>query len=107
MVVGEPSAGKSAVMESITGLQFPVGIPTQFITQIIISRSEGRRVTLQLLGDARSKNDRWVYEGTTFRPNDLPKFIKTATDPIFADWEADKPRISSDMLIVSIEGPDL
>ena len=59
VVCGDQSAGKSSILEGITGLPFPRqdGVCTKFPTEIILRHSDGERVILATILPTASRTE--------------------------------------------------
>ncbi len=115
VVCGDQSAGKSSVLEGITGLPFPRqdGVCTKFATEIILQHSDGERgIVATVLPTAsrpeqsKLKLQRYRRQLTEF--DELPVAIAEVGSLMgirgFKDVQ-DGPAFTSDVLRIEVTGP--
>ncbi|KAI9710012.1 MAG: hypothetical protein M1828_002341 [Chrysothrix sp. TS-e1954] len=114
VVCGDQSAGKSSVLEGITGLPFPRqdGVCTKFATEIILQHSEGPRsiVAIILPSSSRaeaSKSKLEAYKKVLGNFNELPIAIAEVGTLMgirgFPDVESG-PAFAEDVLRIEVSG---
>ena len=111
IVTGDQSAGKSSVLEAISGVRFPIkdSLCTRFATELILRR--GPRQSLEVTiapGEGRSAEE--VKTLSQFRPNitspqlsDLPEVIEDAKKAL--GISPDQAAFCDDVLKIEITGP--
>ncbi|KAL4981343.1 P-loop containing nucleoside triphosphate hydrolase protein [Aspergillus falconensis] len=123
VVVGEQSSGKSSVLGSIARIWFPVGtgICTRFPIEVVLRRSEKRRLSMQILPGPISEGDRravaamnafQVVKDDCNADIDISADIREAAGiigvPIEQEPQGNRgPRYSDDVLRITNQGPDL
>ncbi|KAL2845257.1 P-loop containing nucleoside triphosphate hydrolase protein [Aspergillus pseudoustus] len=123
VVVGEQSSGKSSVLESIARIRLPVGtgICTRFPIEVVLRRSEKRRLSMRILPGPASKNDQQavaamkafhVAKDDSDANIDIIADIEKAAGiigvPIYKEAQGNRGlRYSDDVLRITHQGPDL
>ncbi|ETN45519.1 uncharacterized protein HMPREF1541_09351 [Cyphellophora europaea CBS 101466] len=118
IVVGEQSAGKSSVLEAISGIRFPAnqGRSTRFATEVILrhARSESTDVRIKLHDELEGSPqrhqrldmfERQVQEMTEEGPlrlEQIPDIMRKATTAMNLD---DNESYSRDILQIEVKGP--
>ncbi|KXH32597.1 interferon-induced GTP-binding protein Mx1 [Colletotrichum nymphaeae SA-01] len=118
VVVGDPSSGKSSVLECVTGLAFPRGpeLCTRYATQIACRRDASESVQISIIPSQDSNEDRkerLKKFGFSVKKNDLELadvFMK-ANEAMqlrdINDADASKlPIFAEDILKIEINSPD-
>ncbi|KAJ3493910.1 hypothetical protein NLG97_g4423 [Lecanicillium saksenae] len=114
VVIGEQNAGKSSVLEAISGVRFPVtaGLCTRFATEISFYKTEYSRVNVRIqrdvTGDRGVDNEPKVdatFDESAVAKDDLPELIQKAKERMGIS-DGGKG-FSKDVLCVKIEGPDM
>jgi GTPase SAR1 family protein len=115
VVCGDQSAGKSSVLEALTGVPFPRNdnLCTRFATEIILRRANANSLTIKVIPDAsrsaiaQSKIKAFEQSITDFE--DLPRIMGLAMAVMGLTNAPDSdtmPRaFSKDVLSIVIEGP--
>jgi GTPase SAR1 family protein len=115
VVCGDQSAGKSSVLEALTGVPFPRNdnTCTRFATEIILRRADHKSLTIKIIPDtARSASEKSTIEA--FRESitdfdELPRIMNLAMAVmgIASSPETEvKPRaFARDVLSIEISGP--
>lgn len=114
VVCGDQSAGKSSVLEGLTGLPFPRqdGVCTRFPTEIILQHADGERnivatILPSSLPDASQDNMR-AYKRTLRTFDELPIAISEAGSLMgirgFGDIK-EGPAFSENVLRIEVSGP--
>lgn len=114
VVCGDQSAGKSSVLEGITGLPFPRqdGLCTSFATEIVLTHTEGPTMVTAEIIPHQSRSETSVASLKSFGRTmesfqDLPEVIATAALLMgvrSSDKNLDGPAFASDILRISISG---
>jgi hypothetical protein len=115
VVCGDQSAGKSSVLEGITGLPFPRqdGLCTKFATEIILQHSSGEQTIIATILPSASRCDASKGELRAYRRqfqsfNELLIAIEEAGSLMgirgFRDL-ADGPAFGEDVLRIEVSGP--
>ncbi|KAJ6789940.1 hypothetical protein PWT90_11095 [Aphanocladium album] len=114
IVVGQQNAGKSSVLEAISGVRFPVtaGLCTRFATEISFHKTESSRVNVQIRrdndsGGANTKDGEIdkAFDESGAAKDDLPELIQKAKEHM-GIFDGGKD-FSKDVLCVKVEGPDM
>ncbi|CAG9998793.1 unnamed protein product [Clonostachys byssicola] len=107
VVVGERSSGKSAVLEAISHIRFPVdnGSYSKLVVEVILrpATETSMQVTLQYFD---SKQTRRVITKDTFNQNDLSNIIQTAIESVDSST-VDTAFLYGGMCRVELKGPNL
>jgi GTP-binding protein EngB required for normal cell division len=109
VVCGDQSAGKSSVLEAISGMKFPTkdNLCTRFATELALRHEAdvGLKITI-IPGPNRSDRERQQLSAVTFDSDitnlDLGSVVEKAKD---AMGISDTKRFSSDILRVELSGP--
>ncbi|KAL9569224.1 hypothetical protein ACKAV7_006810 [Fusarium commune] len=112
VVVGDQSAGKSSVLESLTGTPFPrdAGACTRFATEIRMRRAKETKLKVSIIPDkTRPYNDQarllqWGGDVTGDTPFDA--MMRDATE-LIAPKSIPGRFAARDILVVEKEGPDM
>ena len=113
VVCGDQSAGKSSVLEGVTGLPFPRqdGLCTKFATEIILTHDEGEMTTNAEIipGASRSevsKHELANYKRTLHDFSELPDVIAETGSlmGIRGFGNADGPAFGQDVLRIKVSG---
>lgn len=115
VVCGDQSAGKSLVLEGITGLPFPRqdGLCTKFATEIILQHSTGEQTIIATILPFASRSDASKGELRAYRMqfesfNELPIAIEEAGSLMgirgFRDL-VDGSAFGEDVLRIEVSGP--
>ncbi|KAH7344294.1 Dynamin family protein [Pyrenochaeta sp. MPI-SDFR-AT-0127] len=116
VVCGDQSAGKSSVLEGITGIPFPrqEGLCTRFATEIILRHQPGtNRITAKVLPSAsRTEDDRLRMASCEWQLSsfdDLPGVIEKAATLMgigeqSATTKTESPSFASDVLRLEVVG---
>ena len=115
VVCGDQSAGKSSILEGITGLPFPRqdGVCTKFPTEIILQHSEGERIiqatilpAASRLKQAKEKLQSYSHRMESF--DELPQAIAAAGSLMGLrgfEGVAEGPAFAQDVLRIQVNGP--
>ena len=115
IVCGDQSAGKSSILEGITGVPFPRqdGVCTKFPTEIILRHSEGERIihatilpTTSRAEQVREKLQSYKHQLESF--DELPTSIAAAGSLMgLRGFEGAKegPAFTQDVLRIEVTGP--
>ena len=111
-VVGDQSAGKSSVLEAVTGIPFPrdAGACTRFATEIRLRRAKEEKFNVQILPDVsrpiheRERLQRFAASVTT--STSFETIMRRAVDEI-APQNIPGRFAAKDVLVVEKSGPDL
>lgn len=105
IVVGGQSAGKSSVLEAISGVRFPVagGLCTRFATEIILRKAANTHLEVSVRFHDKPKDPK-LFELSGFSDKDLPGIIEEARASIGIGKNGRE--FSKDVLRLVIEGPD-
>ena len=115
VVCGDQSAGKSSVLEGITGLPFPRqdGVCTKFATEIILQHSDGERVIVATVLPTASRPEQSKLRLQGYRRqleefDELPIAIAEVGSMMgirgFEDVQ-EGPAFTSDVLRIEVTGP--
>ncbi|OAA80050.1 Dynamin, GTPase domain protein [Akanthomyces lecanii RCEF 1005] len=108
VVVGEQNAGKSSVLEAISGVRFPVaaGLCTRFATEISFYKTEYSRINVRIRRDITSGSEVDIaFDESGAGKEDLPELIQKAKERMgISDGDKD---FSKDVLCISVEGPEM
>lgn len=113
IVCGDQSAGKSSVLEAISGLSFPTkdNLCTRFPTELVLRRGEVTPPKVSINpGPERSEEERERLRGfqATMDPGDprsLGDIVEKAKTAMLTKF-ADAPEFSTDTLRIELSGPD-
>lgn len=115
VVCGDQSAGKSSVLEGITGIPFPRqdGLCTKFATEIILQHSTGDRTTVASIIPSSSRSDSFKARLRAYRRqlegfDGLPSAIEEVGVLLgirgFQDV-TEGPAFAEDVLRIEVSGP--
>ncbi|KAK0924769.1 hypothetical protein LTR29_018142 [Friedmanniomyces endolithicus] len=115
VVCGDQSAGKSSVLEGITGILFPreEGVCTKFATEVILEHAEGPKVISATIIPGPSREEKvkaslQAYPRTIIGCNELPDVITRAGALMGLRGYGDNdlgPAFVEDMLRIKVAGP--
>lgn len=112
VVAGDQSAGKSSVLEAITGTPFPrdAGACTRFATEIRLRRSPETRLDVSIIPDKtrnfRDQEKLRQFGGTVDSTMSFETLMRTAVD-LIAPKEIPGRFAARDILVVEKRGPDM
>ncbi|KAK4226821.1 P-loop containing nucleoside triphosphate hydrolase protein [Podospora fimiseda] len=112
VVVGDQSAGKSSVLEAITGTPFPrdAGACTRFATEIRLRRAPQSSIKVSIIPDKNrpfAEQERLVQFGGMVNPNmRFEDLMRTAVD-LIAPKNIPGRFAARDILVVEKRGPDM
>ncbi|OAQ96937.1 hypothetical protein LLEC1_04240 [Akanthomyces lecanii] len=108
VVIGEQNAGKSSVLEAISGVRFPVaaGLCTRFATEISFYKTEYSRINVRIRRDTTSDSEIDIaFDESGADKEDLPELIQKAKERMgISDGDKD---FSKDVLCISVQGPEM
>lgn len=106
VVIGEQGAGKSSVLEAISGVRFPVAaeLCTRFATEISLYKTDHSRVNVRIRCDDDTKVDT-AFDESGVNKQDLPGLIDKAKECMGIGIAS--KNFSKDVLCVTMEGPEL
>ncbi|KAJ4365360.1 hypothetical protein N0V95_000507 [Ascochyta clinopodiicola] len=115
VVCGDQSAGKSSVLEGITGVPFPRqdGVCTRFATEIILRHCPSRNEIVAKILPAASRSEEERLRMTSFERqltgfDDLPRVIKEASALMgigdYTDPKLGSPAFTADVLRLEVIG---
>ncbi|KAM0365295.1 hypothetical protein ACHAPZ_004226 [Fusarium culmorum] len=106
IVVGEPSAGKSSVLEAISHIRFPVGDTpcTRFATELILHHANEARINASVRFAEKEKPAKAIQRNK-FHEDDIVDIIKEAKEHMGISQDGDD--FSEHVLRLEIEGPDI
>ncbi|KAK0930060.1 hypothetical protein LTR29_016809 [Friedmanniomyces endolithicus] len=110
VVCGDQSAGKSSVLEGISGVAFPTkdNLCTRFATEVVLRRDAKSRVYVTILPDGdRTDEENEELKGSkapTSSLKDLPGLVEMAKDRM--GLNCDGKAFSKDILRIELSGPD-
>ncbi|KZF21318.1 hypothetical protein L228DRAFT_170353 [Xylona heveae TC161] len=110
VVCGDQSAGKSSVLEAISGVGFPVndGFCTRFTTELILRRSSMRQASARIIPSITSTPERRnKLESFQKHQIKLDKIAEVITEAKALMGLAEDRALSRDILRLDITGPDL
>lgn len=106
VVAGGQSAGKSSVLQRISGFEFPVqNVCPRFTVVVDFVRATEPHVHVKILSDDESLASH-DFDRTSFSKDDLPDIIQEAEMIMCVGTQAG-PVISKDVLFLRIQGPDV
>lgn len=87
VVVGDQSAGKSSVLESLTGFHFPrsVTLCTRHATEIICRREETENIVVSILAVDADKKEAQEFRRET-KDLDAKEFAQIFEDVSYTPW---------------------
>jgi hypothetical protein len=109
VVCGDQSAGKSSVLEGISGVAFPTkdNLCTRFATEVVLRRDVKSRVHVTILPDGNrtdeQKEELRSFEAPTSSLEDLPDLVEMAKDRM--GLNRDGNAFSKDILRIELSGP--
>ncbi|KAL2161714.1 hypothetical protein VTH06DRAFT_8276 [Thermothelomyces fergusii] len=112
VVVGDQSAGKSSVLEAITGTPFPrdAGACTRFATEIRLRRAPQQSITVSVIPDKNrsfSEQERLrQFGGTVHAGTPFEQLMRSAID-LIAPKDVPGRFAARDILVVEKRGPDM
>ncbi|KAF7555796.1 hypothetical protein G7Z17_g1898 [Cylindrodendrum hubeiense] len=112
VVVGDQSAGKSSVLDSLTGFHFPrnVTLCTRHATEIICRREETKSivVSIQAVDADEGKAKKFRREASNLNAPEFAKIFSDAAEVMGIKSDPDGPgsAFSRDILRVEISGPN-
>ncbi|KAL2154573.1 hypothetical protein VTH82DRAFT_3249 [Thermothelomyces myriococcoides] len=112
VVVGDQSAGKSSVLEAITGTPFPrdAGACTRFATEIRLRRAPQQSITVSVIPDKNRsfpEQERLRQFGGTVRADmQFEQLMRSAVD-LIAPKDVPGRFAARDILVVEKRGPDM
>jgi len=112
VVVGDQSAGKSSVLEAITGTPFPrdAGACTRFATEIRLRRSPDTSIEVSIIPDkARNFKEQEMlrqFGGTVHADVSFDALMRSAVD-LIAPKNMPGRFAAKDILVVEKRGPDM
>lgn len=111
-VVGDQSAGKSSVLEAITGTPFPrdAGACTRFATEIRLRRAAQTSLTVSIIPDKhrdlKAQEVLRAFGGTVDQDMSFEQLMRRAVD-LIAPKNVPGRFAARDILVVEKRGPDL
>lgn len=111
-VVGDQSAGKSSVLEAITGTPFPrdAGACTRFATEIRLRRAAQTSLTVSIIPDKhrdlKAQEALRAFGGTVNQDMSFEQLMRRAVD-LIAPKNVPGRFTARDILVVEKRGPDL
>lgn len=111
-VVGDQSAGKSSVLEAITGTPFPrdAGACTRFATEIRLRRAAKTSLTVSIIPDKhrdlKAQEALRAFGGTVDQDMSFEQLMRRAVD-LIAPKNVPGRFAARDILVVEKRGPDL
>lgn len=111
-VVGDQSAGKSSVLEAITGTPFPrdAGACTRFATEIRLRRSKDSSLTVSIIPDkhrnVRDQEHLKQFGGSVDANTSFDNLMRSAVD-LIAPKNIPGRFAARDILVVEKRGPDM
>ncbi|KAL2180622.1 P-loop containing nucleoside triphosphate hydrolase protein [Thermothelomyces heterothallicus CBS 202.75] len=112
VVVGDQSAGKSSVLEAITGTPFPrdAGACTRFATEIRLRRAPQQSITVSVIPDKNRsfpEQERLrQFGGTVHAEMPFEQLMRSAVD-LIAPKDVPGRFAARDILVVEKRGPDM
>ncbi|KAF4636651.1 hypothetical protein G7Y89_g1436 [Cudoniella acicularis] len=113
VVVGDQSAGKSSVLEAITGTPFPreAGACTRFATEIRLRRSKEEKFSVHIIPDRSTRNfadqDRLAKFGGTVNESTLFDVLMNQAVEQIAPKGIPGRFATRDVLVVEKQGPSM
>ncbi|KAK0890676.1 hypothetical protein LTR91_022708 [Friedmanniomyces endolithicus] len=110
VVCGDQSAGKSSVLEGISGVAFPTkgNLCTRFATEVVLRRDAESRVHITIFPDGdrtdEEKEELRSFKAPTSSLEDLPGLLEMAKDRM--GLNRDGRAFSKDILRIELSGPD-
>ncbi|KAK3669799.1 hypothetical protein LTR78_010316 [Recurvomyces mirabilis] len=110
VVCGDQSAGKSSVLEGISGVAFPTkdNLCTRFATEVVLRRDAKSRVHVTILPDGDRTDDEKEqlrgFKAPTASLEELPGLVEMAKDTM--GLNRDGKAFSKDILRIELSGPD-
>ncbi|KAI0969938.1 P-loop containing nucleoside triphosphate hydrolase protein [Xylaria arbuscula] len=109
VMVGSQSAGKSSVLEAISGVQFPAkgGVCTRFATELVLRPAQETRIDARVeRADVPRSSGTPRYSRVVFNGDTLPEIINEAVETVGIRLDSAKD-FSTDVLHVEITGPEV
>ncbi|KAJ3568840.1 hypothetical protein NPX13_g6281 [Xylaria arbuscula] len=105
IVVGDQSAGKSSVLDAISGVRFPAKAEmcTRFPTEVVLRTHPRFKINVQIQPASVSPEPARQFNETSFDTNDLPRIIKNATTQLLQN----NATFLEDVLRIEISSPDV
>ena len=105
IVVGDQSAGKSSVLDAVSGVRFPAKAEmcTRFPTEVVLRTHRQVKISVQIQPASASPDPAYKFDETSFDTNDLSRIIKNATNHLLQNSST----FSEDVLRIEISSPDV